>query len=777
MKNPNKSSLLALFITSLLSLVTINSVKAQVSPDGTLSTTVTDSNSTANYLILNGNRQGNNLFHSFKEFSIPRNGAAVFQNANDIQNIFSRVTGGFQSNIDGLLKTQGNANLFLINPAGILFGQNAKLDVGGSFFATTASSVLFSDGVEFSATNTQKPPVLTVNIPIGLKFRDNPSGKGITVQGQGHNLTFDATNLEFTRQSTPPGLSVKSGRTLALLGEQVNLTGGNLLADGGKVEVGGVGSGVVSLTPVNQGWQLGYNNVSSFGNITLSQKASIDTSSNLGAGEIQVRGKNIRVIDGAAIFAFTGSQSGKNILVDASENLEVQGTGVSVNGTKVPSAIYSAVSTNGLGNGSNLIIHAKNFLAQGGVQIGADTFGIGNGGTTLVKVDESLQILGKDIETKIPTALGNFVQASATQGIGASLIVETQKLKIADGGQLVTGTLSSGKGATLVLKAFEFTEIGKDSVISSLVGTGASGDGGIIFLETPRLVIDGGKITVDGQGTGNAGNVFVTSGSVRLLNQGSITAESKSGNGGNIQLNLQDFLFMRGKSLISTSAIANTGNGGNITITIPNGFVIGAPLENSDIKANAFNGQGGNVIITANGIFGFVPRSRAELQQLLNTTDPAQLDPAKLPTNDITAISQQNPNLSGEVTINTADIDPGRGLIELPEDIIDTTQAIAQHSCKRRVRSEFIVTGRGGIALDPTQFLPSDNTRVNLAEPVTPISQKLRQVAKETTPKPIIPARGWVMNDKGEVILTAYDPTSTLPERESQKLAVCQETN
>ncbi|MER3590226.1 MAG: hypothetical protein C4322_22810, partial [Mastigocladus sp. ERB_26_1] len=154
-----RSLLLILPLLTLGCLASINTATAQVSSDGTLSTTVTSPDG-SNFTIENGDRTGGNLFHSFSQFSVPTGGSAVFQNPVDVQNIISRVTGGAISNIDGLIRTQGSANLFLLNPAGIFFGPNASLNIGGSFFATTANSLLFGDGVEFSATNLATPPVL-----------------------------------------------------------------------------------------------------------------------------------------------------------------------------------------------------------------------------------------------------------------------------------------------------------------------------------------------------------------------------------------------------------------------------------------------------------------------------------------------------------------------------------------------------------------------------------------------------------------------------------------
>ncbi|MBW4634839.1 MAG: filamentous hemagglutinin N-terminal domain-containing protein [Iphinoe sp. HA4291-MV1] len=156
--------LLTLPLCTIATLAAFTRATAQVSADGTVSTTVTRD---GNNFTINGGTptRGGNLFHSFKDFSVPTGGSAVFNNAADVRNIISRVTGGSISTIDGLIRAMGKANLFLLNPAGIVFGPNASLNIGGSFLATTANSFVFDNGFEFSATNPQAPPLLTINIP------------------------------------------------------------------------------------------------------------------------------------------------------------------------------------------------------------------------------------------------------------------------------------------------------------------------------------------------------------------------------------------------------------------------------------------------------------------------------------------------------------------------------------------------------------------------------------------------------------------------------------
>ncbi|NEP01058.1 MAG: filamentous hemagglutinin N-terminal domain-containing protein [Symploca sp. SIO2E9] len=134
------------------------------------------------------------LFHSFSEFNVNEGERVYFNNPSGIDNILTRVTGSNLSNILGTLGVDGGANLFLLNPNGIVFGPNARLDIQGSFFGSTASGFKFADGSEFSATNPAAPPLLTISVNPGVQWGPTLSGATITNQGNletGQDLTIE----------------------------------------------------------------------------------------------------------------------------------------------------------------------------------------------------------------------------------------------------------------------------------------------------------------------------------------------------------------------------------------------------------------------------------------------------------------------------------------------------------------------------------------------------------------------------------------------------------
>jgi len=187
-----------------------------------------------------GAQRGNNLFHSFREFNVNNGGSVYFQNPADIHTIFSRVTGGNASHILGTLGVLGQADLFLLNPNGIIFGENARLDVASSFVASTANQFQFPDGSTFSAVNPTAPPLLTLSITPGLQYGANPPvgplvNRGILYAPQ--NLTLSGHHLDLQGQLWAGGdLTLHGGDTLQI---RDTVTAPFIAAAQGQVQVQG----------------------------------------------------------------------------------------------------------------------------------------------------------------------------------------------------------------------------------------------------------------------------------------------------------------------------------------------------------------------------------------------------------------------------------------------------------------------------------------------------------------------------------------------------------
>lgn len=177
--------------------------QAQIRPDDTLGA---DRSQVNNNLIQGGAQRGNNLFHSFTDFSIGSGQRVDFVNPIGVNNIITRVT-DTPSNINGTLGVLGNANLFFINPNGIYFGQNSRLDMSGTFVGSTANGLKFADGNVYGTVNPQAP-LLTMTTPVGLQFGSSIGDISFTT----------TTNL----------LTDYDGASVLLAGGNITLTGSRL---------------------------------------------------------------------------------------------------------------------------------------------------------------------------------------------------------------------------------------------------------------------------------------------------------------------------------------------------------------------------------------------------------------------------------------------------------------------------------------------------------------------------------------------------------------------
>ncbi len=780
------------------------SANAQVTSDGTTNTIVNPNGN--NFTIINGIEKGNNLFHSFNNFSVPTGGSAIFDltNTPNITTIFSRVTGGNVSDINGLIQTvKGNypVSLFLMNPAGIVFGKDAVLNISGSFVGTTANSIKFADGTEFSAVNPTETPLLTMSVPIGLQMGQTPGT--ITVQNTGHRLIEGNAPLQMG--ATPTGLQVTSGNTLALVGGDIALNGGILTAPEGHLELGSAKAGTVNINTASPGYNFDYSSLQKYGDIRFSSQALADASGAT-AGSIHLQGRNISVNDGSvALLTNQGNQISGDITVNASESLSMRGVGtygfaqslvvtnaiasaggnvlitapqvlledggkittrtygsgmagnISVAANSIQLTGFSSVQpattrseitsqTLGVGQGGNVQVTTQQLRLQEGGSITGGSQGMGTTGNVRVNASEFIELSG---ETPISFAATFIGAVSFNRGNAGKVTVNTPRLSVRNGAGVGATTLGQGDAGTLLVNAWEQISVsgvsaasGKPSQIGasatvlplafqkafglSALPTGNSGD---LIVNTPRLEItDGGVVRVNNQGLGNAGNLYINADTIALDRSGKISASTNSGRGGGINLQSNALILRHGSNIIATAG--GTGNGGNITINSP--IILG--LENSDIVANAFQGKGGNINITTQGILGLKFRNQLT------------------PENDITASSQFGVN--GTVDINNFGVDPSSGLVELPVNLVDSSQQIAS-GCSANTGSSFVATGRGGIPQNPTQEIGSDRTWSDIRD--LSAYRKTGEVTAQIPPTPevLIQATSWHRNAQGKIELVA----------------------
>jgi filamentous hemagglutinin family protein len=795
-----------------------SSAIAQVIPDGTTPSTVTTNS--LDHTITNGTAAGANLFHSFQRFDIPTGGSATFNLVNTpaITTIFSRVTGGNGSNIDGAIRTLNSTNpvsLFLMNPSGILFGPNASLNIGGSFLGTTASSIKFANGAEFASTATPLPaPLLTISVPIGLQMGANPGA--ITVQGNRHQLSQPTGFAALQFNGTPVGLQVSPGNTLALVGGNITLQSGILTAAGGRLDLGAVQPTsipvLVGLRPEGNRWALDYGTIQQFGDINLQQQSLVNASGS-GNGAIQIQARNLLLQDGSAVvWEDRGSQAGSGITIRTTDtvqllrpsptgfdsgiysdakstgstgdlsittaNLVMQagstitsrtfstapGGNITVNAATVklwsPNSAGNQIATRTLssGRGGNLTFNAQRLSVYGGGGLLATVNrASGNGGNLTVNVSESIDLISGP-NGIVARAL---LSASAVGGTGnaGDITVNTGRLTLSNGAGISSSTFGTGNGGKITVNASESIDIigTRTDPINGFVRTSIQSAGvllpaasrtffglsdtvmgaaGSVVLNTPQMrITEGGEVSVRHNDRGNAGNLEINAERLTLNNQGRITATTASGKGGDIVLNLQQDLFLRRGSFISTQA-GGAGRGGDIIIKSP--VIVG--FENSDIIANAFRGSGGNISITTQGIFGLKFR------------------PQLTPENDITASSQFG--LSGTVQINNFAVNPSSGLVTLPVDLTDPSNQVAK-GCAANQGSSFVVTGRGGVPRSPTQSSNTDRPWTDTRD-LTAVQHPSASGPTSSSPQaPLIQAIDWRRNADGKVEL--YTDSATPP--------------
>lgn len=586
--------------------------------------------------------------------------------------------------------------------------------------------------------------------------------------GDSGDLTVTAQNLTMTR-----GSQLKTGPFFGG-------TGGNLVVTvADTVDLSGIG------TPA-------FSDLGSTGLIANSLVLG-----NFGrSGMIEVNAPTVRLSDGAAIASQTNNnQPAGSVTIIAPNGIYLRGVADSPTG-EFRSGI--SASSDDRGNAGQVILRTGELVVEGGAFVGASGLGLfGNGGlvdiiaprisldgqspdgnpsgllarsffnadagimrlqsnsitlTNGAEIDISALGLGGSGELEINTVdlavtSGSRIAASSILGdAGEFTITALGLVTIADGGAITADILTDGQGATINLTAqrlrldrgfisadtfgsgtggnitiqttdtIEVTGFGSIST-NTWIGTGNGGD---LTITTPRLLIDrgsvessslssgtggnvvlevgelqvlnSGEVAVNGvEPTSGAGNIVIRAGSFFLDNRGRVIASAPASDGGNIDITATQRLLMRRNALISANAgdsqglvTPPPGTGDGGNVSITAPFVIGGREDNSDIVATASLGNGGRVTIATRGLFGLEFRDR------------------RTPLSDITASSEFG--LSGVVEINALDTTAlENSLADLP-DLPLTTEGLVAGSCLARLpddQGRFVVTGAGGLPTQP----------------------------------------------------------------------------
>ncbi|WP_445627707.1 two-partner secretion domain-containing protein [Nostoc sp. DSM 114167] len=572
-----------------------NCAFAQIIPDGTLPTSVKLEGN--NSIISGGTQAGGNLFHSFREFSVPLNGAALFNNGVDIQNIISRVTGGSVSNIDGLIGTKGTANLFLINPNGIIFGQGARLDIGGSFVGTTANAIAFGNQGFFSASNPESSSsLLTIN-PSALLFNQI---KTASIQ----NNSVAPSGLNPSSEFIATGLRVPDGKSLLLVGGDININGGGLFAFGGRVELGGLaGTGTVGLNEDGNNLSLSFPNSVERNDVFLSNGAIVRATA-VNGGSIAINSRNLKIIGESSLVG--GIESGLGFDNNKAGNIEVNATGaISLDNE---SQIVNQVRREANGQAGDINISASTLQVKGGSQVSTGTFGTGKGGNLTIDAQD-VQIINGSAD-QFPSGL--FTSAESNSGDAGNLTIKTNTLLVRDGAVVETSTFGAGKGGNLTIDAQDVQLINESadaqfgSILSASAYPNSTGNAGDLTIKTNTLLVrDGAEVSASTYGAGKGGNLTINAQDVQLIgtsinnrffsNLGTSAGSNLTGDAGDLMIKTNTLLVRDGAQI--SAGTSGVGKGGNLTIDAQDVQLIGTSIDNrffSNLGTSARSNSRGN---------------------------------------------------------------------------------------------------------------------------------------------------------------------------------------
>ena len=609
--SPLHSSALILFATLLSQTNSVFAQTNDIVPDNTLGAenSVVNPRDATSDSIEGGAVRGQNLFHSFEEFNVGEDRGVYFANPDAVSNIFSRVTGNSQSNILGTLGVDGAANLYLVNPNGIVFGENSSLDVQGSFTATTAEGIEFGEGGLFSAVQPGES-LLTISVPLGLQFGSTPGS---------------IVNRSFVEDETGDfvGLQVPDGEDLTLVGGEVRFEAGEATAKGGNINIGGLGTtGTVSF---NDDGSLSFSEDVERADLLFTNAADVDVRGT-GGGNININARNafIEVGDFGSSQIRAGIRSDSisteaqagNIIIDATDKLSV-----------TDSTILNKVDFQGVGNAGNIQININSLTLNDGGRISTTTEGIGNAGEIDITASNSIIIDGisADLDECVfcensdgsNSGVFSLVDFDALGNAGR-ITISANSLTLANGGKIDATTSGQGNAGAIEITATNGITINDISTVSSRVNSEGTGNAAGITISTNSLAVtNGGRIDASTLGVGSAGGIKITAtdsvvfdgeDSNGFLNSGAVSGvgSEATGSGGNIEIDTSFLTLTNGGGISTTTE--GQGNAGEIKITATDTIVFdgetteGFPSSAISVIAPGAKGDSGGITVSTDSL-------------------------------------------------------------------------------------------------------------------------------------------------------------------------------
>jgi filamentous hemagglutinin family protein len=637
------------------------STLAQLTPDNTLgaeSSVITNIDQLRER-IEGGAIRGANLFHSFLEFNVGEGRAVYFANPAGIENILSRVTGGNPSHILGRLGVLGGANLFLINPNGIIFGANASLDIQGSFFATTADGIKLGEEGFFSATNPQESRLLSVN-PGALFFNQAANQAGNIINrgnlAVGKDLTLAAGNLDLQGQLFAGGNLTLQGLNGVQIRDSVAnpfiaAAKGNLLIQGNQSidifalnhpESGLFSGGDLLLRSANtvggdaHFWSGGSFRIENLDG-SLGSLYSPNDPIIRSLGDV-----SFYAYQGASLHILTGGSVNINtIIIDSndttnetinpintpqlSEVILSNGSQITIDGSVKPTLDIRAgmqpdklgiplgtTGNNGLFfdefiNIINSPINNPTLPTRADIKISDVYFNASDGIVLLTNQYKTNTSLNGDII--INPTLGYFgygIDVRSSRGNGGEVIIDSRNNVTIKNGVINTTSIKQGNAGDILIRANDNISI-INSLISSNIGSSsgseAVGNVGTIKLEGKSVSLTNGSQLQAGffpGGTGEGGLISIQGTDSVYLDDTAVFANSEAGAVGNSS---QIELSGRTISLTQTLLNANNGgqgNGGDVTLSAQDEISLKSA---SRIFSSGL--LGGNIILQSNGAIIF----------------------------------------------------------------------------------------------------------------------------------------------------------------------------